>query len=78
MIFLFIIDACDKYTTLDEAERLVSSPVGSLCDKYLVEGWYRFVINGNNANIITYAPGTCVCGTTNPIWWSSKYYKDTY
>ena len=78
MIFLFIIDACDKYTILSEAERLVSSPGGTLCDKNLVEGWYRFVINGHNANIITNAPSTCACGTTNPIWWSSKYYKDTY
>ena len=52
-------DPClDGYTVIDDVTRDVSYyTLGyTNCDNHLVEGWYRFLLNGNNAII----PTSCV------------------
>ncbi|KAL8566457.1 hypothetical protein ACOMHN_015093 [Nucella lapillus] len=59
----------DEHTVLDDSWREKSLGQDSLkCDKSLEEGWYRFLLNGENAVM----PTTCVpknhCNTHAPMW----------
>ncbi|KAK7092517.1 uncharacterized protein [Littorina saxatilis] len=60
--------AFGSHTVLDSSQRSVDYGDGSLCDKNLAVGWYRFLLNGADAVI----PTTCVaknhCGTDAPLW----------
>ena len=55
-------DPCNtgEHTVLDDYRRQVfyTTPEGEadLCDAYLQSGWYRFLVNGTDANL----PTTCV------------------
>ena len=68
-----IIDACYRYTTLNETWRVAS--VSGENDNYhddindIENGWYRFILNGNSANMLTSPPPSKSCGTREPIWW---------
>ncbi|KAL8566453.1 hypothetical protein ACOMHN_015089 [Nucella lapillus] len=59
----------DQHTVLDDAWRSTSEGQGPLkCDSKLENGWYRFLLNGQNAVM----PTTCVpknhCTTHAPMW----------
>ncbi|TRY86095.1 hypothetical protein DNTS_030184, partial [Danionella cerebrum] len=62
-------DPCNKYTVLDNPWRAVDYKYLSVthCDNAM-SGWYRFLLNGSNAQI----PDTCVdrysCSTVNGYW----------
>ncbi|TRY87332.1 hypothetical protein DNTS_017206, partial [Danionella cerebrum] len=62
-------DPCNNYTVLDDPWRAVDYKYLSVthCDNGL-SGWYRFLLNGSNAQI----PDTCVdrysCSTVNGYW----------
>ncbi|XP_076465054.1 uncharacterized protein LOC143296920 [Babylonia areolata] len=60
-----------NYTVLDDTRRVVAGVYtgsGDMCDKHLKLGWYRFLLNRENAVI----PTTCVpvknCHTDAPTW----------
>ncbi|KAL8620675.1 hypothetical protein ACOMHN_029863 [Nucella lapillus] len=60
-----------NYTIIDDPRRVVAGRyTGSddMCDKGLIAGWYRFLLNGDNAQI----PSACVpdnhCNTDAPTW----------
>ena len=51
----------------------VSGQTNPNCDNLLPAGWYRFLLNGVNANMITSAPAVYSCGTYGPVWWNGSY-----
>ena len=69
-------DKCIAYTVLKDTWRTpwTSGLSNSHCDYSmgLVAGWYRFLLNNNNANMPTYAPPVYSCGTHAPVWWNGK------
>ena len=69
-------DSCIAYTVLAETWRTPwTNGQNSLhCDVNtgLLTGWYRFLLNNNNANMLMYAPPIYSCGTHAPVWWNGK------
>ena len=74
---------CKVYTNLTDSWRNVKEPSNgnTYFDTTLVAGWYRMIVNGLNAQIPTWFPGTSVCGSNSPIWYSGiiiiKVYYNT-
>lgn len=61
----------DNYTVIDDPRRVIAgvySGYEDMCDDEIHPGWYRFLLNGENAII----PTTCVpennCHTDAPTW----------
>ena len=69
-------DACFLHGVINDNWRLtsISSQNGGTahCDNGLVAGWYRFLLNGNNANMVNSPPPMFYCSTHAPIWWRGK------
>ena len=63
---------CGSYSTLSESYRSpsVSGNSGLHCDSALAVGWYRFILNGWSAKMLTSAPAEWSCGTHAPVWWN--------
>ena len=68
--FHFAADPCYHYENLSEADRKInySTPHGSeLCDRKLLEGWYRFVGAAGTKMPTTRVPANS-CGTSRSGW----------
>ena len=68
--FHFTADPCYHYENLSEADRKInySTPHGSeLCDRKLLEGWYRFVGAAGTKMPTTRVPANS-CGTSRSGW----------
>ena len=68
--FHFAADPCYHYENLSEADRKInySTPHGSeLCDRKLLEGWYRFVGAAGTKMPTTRVPANR-CGTSQSGW----------
>ncbi|CAG2229630.1 unnamed protein product [Mytilus edulis] len=70
---VWMIDPCSekRYTVIDDYRRSpnynAKPSERRLCDNRIKHGWYRFKINGSDAEM----PTTCIphgCGTRAPIW----------
>ena len=67
-MFFLVVDGCENYTVLSEADRAQRNTVGNdSCDTDLVTGWYRFQGAAGD-----YMADKCVlpyrCGTESPGW----------
>ena len=72
-------DPCDAFRVLNDTWRTpwtVGSMSSPNCDFYIPAGWYRFMLNGNDANMMTTAPSIDRCGVHSPIWWNGKWQND--
>ena len=71
------VDPCQTYGTLGASWRLTGT-VGTIydyrCDRYLTEGWYRFIaIDSSEFGDLSYsAQVQSNCGTYHPVWWSGE------
>ena len=69
-----MIDACNEYRVINDNWRTPETVGYKQCnDKHLAAGWYRFILNGQNAIMATSAPASSErCNTWCPIWWNGK------
>ena len=67
---------CNSYSTINDYWRStsISSQTDGFayCDNTLAAGWYRLLLNGNNANMVNSPPPEWSCSTHAPIWWKGK------
>ncbi|XP_069107696.1 LOW QUALITY PROTEIN: von Willebrand factor D and EGF domain-containing protein-like [Argopecten irradians] len=65
-----IADPCveGQYTIIDDVRRRPVFNPGQLCDDKLSPGWYRFLLNGTDAEIPTSCVESKSCGTFAPVW----------
>ena len=71
---IIVTDTCNSYSIINDTWRMSDEIPGiptatHPCDSYLIEGWYRFIYNGNNGLMATWAPYEIKCATPYPIWW---------
>ncbi|XP_033728931.1 uncharacterized protein LOC117318039 [Pecten maximus] len=57
-----------QYTIIDDVRRRPIFNPGQLCDDKLSPGWYRFLLNGTDAEIPTSCVESKSCGTFAPVW----------
>ena len=70
-LIIFVTDPCKTHGILSDFFRTTATVTyeHSHCDTNLKEGWYRLKLGNKDANLITYAPDSCRCGTRGSIWW---------
>ena len=72
-MYLYI-DVCSKYTNLtDTAWRVSTRTNTGKCDDSLLTGWYRILLNGKNANVLSSQVSPRRCGTVYPIYWTDGW-----
>ncbi|OWF43889.1 von Willebrand factor D and EGF domain-containing protein [Mizuhopecten yessoensis] len=57
-----------QYVVIDDVRRRPIYNPGQLCDDRLSPGWYRFLLNGTDAEIPTACVESKSCGTFAPVW----------
>lgn len=74
LLAYFTTEPCSSYKYLSDSWRSPSVSGQSLkCDNTLVAGWYRLVMNGNNASNLLFSPPAMMsCSTHAPLWWNGK------
>ncbi|XP_077089441.1 alpha-tectorin-like isoform X1 [Siphateles boraxobius] len=68
------IDPCYNYTALDEPWRATNNHSSYNCDANInFVGWYRLLIEGQNAQMPETCPDLFSCGTIAPLWLNGRH-----
>ena len=67
-------DPCNAFHVLNDTWRTpwTSASAPYKCDNYLIVGWYKFMLSGSDASMVTTPLITFRCGTQSSMWWNGK------